>query len=40
MGKGQLLQLSWNYKENRLNKDIKKEIFKKDLEFNWDNSPD
>ena len=27
-GKGQLLQWSWNYKGNRLDKDIKKQILK------------
>ena len=30
-GKGIFFQWSWNYKRNRLNKDIKKEKFKKDL---------
>ena len=31
MEKGQFFQGSYNYKGNRLNKDIKKENFKKDL---------
>ena len=31
MGKGQFFQLSCNYKWNSLNKDIRKENFKKDL---------
>ena len=31
MGKGQFFQWSWNYKGNRLNKDIKKENFEGEL---------
>ena len=31
MEKGQFFEWSWNYKGTRLNKYIKKEIFKKDL---------
>ena len=31
MEKGHFFQWDWNYKKNRLNKDIKKENFKKDL---------
>ena len=31
MEKGHFFQWSYNYKGNRLNKDIKKENFKKDL---------
>ena len=31
MGKGQFFLLTWNYKENSLNKDIRTENFKKDL---------
>ena len=31
MGKGQFFQWSWNYKGNRLNKDIKKENFEREL---------
>ena len=40
MEKGQFFEWSWNYKGTRLNKYIKKEIFKKDLMNFIDKSPD
>ena len=40
-GKGTVFPMKLNYMGNRLNKDIKKENFKKRFnEFNWDELPD
>ena len=39
-GKGKVFQKRWNYKGNRLNKDIRKKIKERSNEFNWEKAPD
>ena len=40
MEKENFFQKSWNYKGNRLNKDIWKKIKERSNEFNWEKAPD